>query len=308
MTTENTKPYEGKTCFVITPIGGDNTDIRREADGIIDEVLEPVLGDFFGFNLEVAHRTYSTGSITDKVIQSVVESELAICNLATLNPNVMYELALRHAARKPVVTIAPKGTALPFDINDDRVIFYENDIAGSYQLKKDLPLMIEAAMEEDIPNNPVYRAIKSGKIMQEVRAEGGVDAAILEAIDGLSSKINSIQSKAPKLNSLRDNSIVNISRLPASYNSLKDKNILVRKRGLKELDDNDMATIKDLIVSADIVHDFSNVLNISMSDNLHISIAISARANLIYGGVATKLMQDQIISVLANSNYECEIV
>jgi len=193
MTTESTKPYEGKTCFVITPIGGENSEVRREADGIIDEVLEPVLGGIFGFRVEVAHKTYSTGSITDKVIQSVVESELAICNLATLNPNVMYELALRHAARKPVVTIAPKGTNLPFDINDDRVIFYENDIAGSYQLKKDLPLMIKAAMEEETPNNPVYRALRSEKLMQEVQVGGGADAALLEIITGLSTKVDNLQ-------------------------------------------------------------------------------------------------------------------
>lgn len=31
-----------KNCFVITPIGKENSDIRRSADGLIDAVIEPV--------------------------------------------------------------------------------------------------------------------------------------------------------------------------------------------------------------------------------------------------------------------------
>ena len=166
MTVENTKPFEGKTCFVITPIGGDNTDIRREADGIIDEVLIPVLEEELGFTVEVAHRVDASGSITQQVIQSVIESDFAICNLATLNPNVMYELALRHAARKPVVTIAPHGTSLPFDISDDRVVFYKNDIAGANQLKTDdIKLVIVSEQALDIQNAQVVSNLAQALIL-----------------------------------------------------------------------------------------------------------------------------------------------
>jgi hypothetical protein len=237
MTTENTKPYEGKTCFVITPIGGDSTDIRREADGIIDEVLIPILEDELGFTVEVAHRVDSSGSITQQVIQSVINSDFAICNLATLNPNVMYELALRHAARKPVVTIAPKGTSLPFDISDDRVVFYRNDIAGALQLKTDIQPKICSAMKDDAPDNPVYRAIKSGKIMQEVHAEGGPNAAILNAIEGLTKKVNSIQSSSR-------------GELKYSYSDndpFKTQTITIIKPDLKKFEDNETEALKSII-------------------------------------------------------------
>jgi hypothetical protein len=236
MTTENTKPYEGKTCFVITPIGGDSTDIRREADGIIDEVLIPILEDELGFTVEVAHRVDSSGSITQQVIQSVINSDFAICNLATLNPNVMYELALRHAARKPVVTIAPKGTSLPFDISDDRVVFYRNDIAGALQLKTDIQPKICSAMKDDAPDNPVYRAIKSGKIMQEVHAEGGPNAAILDAIEGLTKKVNSIQSSSR-------------GELKYSYSDndpFKTQTITIIKPDLKKFEDDEVEALKSI--------------------------------------------------------------
>ncbi len=32
-----------KECFIVTPIGQDNSAIRRETDGLITSVFEPVL-------------------------------------------------------------------------------------------------------------------------------------------------------------------------------------------------------------------------------------------------------------------------
>jgi hypothetical protein len=193
MKPESPKPFEGKTCFVITPIGGDGTAIRREADGIVDEVLIPVLEGYLGFKVSVAHRIESTGSISQQVIRDVMEADLAICNLTTLNPNVMYELALRHAVRLPVVTIASDSTKLPFDIAEDRVIFYQNDIMGANILKDKLRPMVEACMKDDEPDNPVYRAITASKVIKEVHTTGGSEAAIFDALERLNRRMDKFQ-------------------------------------------------------------------------------------------------------------------
>jgi hypothetical protein len=194
MTANVAKPFDGKTCFVITPIGGEGSSIRREAEGIVDEVLIPVLADQLGFEVIVAHRIEATGSISQQVIRGVMESDLAICNLTTLNPNVMYELALRHAARLPVVTIASDSTTLPFDVAEDRVIFYQNDIMGANILKEKLRPMVDVCMSDDEPDNPVYRAISASKVIKEVHATGGSEAAIFDAINGLSKQIAAVQN------------------------------------------------------------------------------------------------------------------
>ena len=270
MTTENTKLYEGKTCFVITPIGGDSTDIRREADGIIDEVLIPILEEELGFTVEVAHRVDSSGSITQQVIQSVINSDFAICNLATLNPNVMYELALRHAARKPVVTIAPKGTSLPFDISDDRVVFYRNDIAGALQLKADIQPKICSAMEDEAPDNPVYRAIKSGQVMQEVHAEGGANALMLDAINSISKKVDSLRND-PETSLTRV--YQNRKRLEkynenASLTVVKPNDAEFTKDEIRSLNEilNRLKTITDLNMSLAIVEN-SKYINVELASN-----------------------------------------
>ena len=101
----------------------------------------------------------------------------------------MYELAVRHAARKPVVTIAEVGTRLPFDIADERTIFYQNDMAGVPELRAKLQTGAQAAVHDVHPDNPVYRAAQS-QVIREVTA-GDPNHFILDRLDRLEDLIRS---------------------------------------------------------------------------------------------------------------------
>jgi hypothetical protein len=56
-----------KTCFVISPLGSDNSEIRRNAEGLIKSVIKPVLTEL-GFNVIAPHEIEIPGSITTQVI------------------------------------------------------------------------------------------------------------------------------------------------------------------------------------------------------------------------------------------------
>lgn len=173
-----------KKCFVITAIGEENTEIRRHITGVINAAIRPVLEK--EYEVKVAHESCSIGSITNEVIVDIYESDLVIANLTGLNPNVMYELAIRHATRKPVIQIMEKNSAkLPFDITTERTIFYVNDFSGLLDLKEKLKNMVDTIGNNDI-SNPIYDALKEyltdKSLIETVEKENVTQAGILERI------------------------------------------------------------------------------------------------------------------------------
>lgn len=183
-----------KRCFVATPIGGPASDTRRATDGLVESVIKPVLREL-DVEAFVPHEMDSPGSITMQVIDHLVKDELVIANLTDLNPNVMYELGIRHSARLPAVHVALYGTVLPFDLHEERTIFYTNDMYGAEELKPRLKDMVEAALDDTEPDNPVYRAINY-RLLRESVLEGDRSELLLAAVMDRLDRIDVRQSVA----------------------------------------------------------------------------------------------------------------
>jgi hypothetical protein len=173
-----------RRCFVVTPIGDALSSTRRGADGLINAVIVPVLTKL-KIQPFIPHQLTNPGSITIQVIEHLLEDELVIANLTGLNPNVMYELAVRHASRRPVVVLAQAGTSLPFDVAAERTLFYADDMQGVEELRPRLEEAVEAALREPDPDNPVYRAA-TARVMKDVVKEDA-QRYILERLDRMES-------------------------------------------------------------------------------------------------------------------------
>jgi len=184
------KADKQKNCFVVTPIGAGDSDTRRKAQGILDTVIKPAL-DKKGYFVHVAHEISTLGSITKQVIKHLIQDELVIANLTELNPNVMYELAVRHAVRLPVITIAEEGTTLPFDISDERTIFYKNDMAGAFELIPKLEKAIDEALIDKEPDNPIYR-VTDALIIKESAETPTAEKYILNRLDAIEESISKV--------------------------------------------------------------------------------------------------------------------
>src|ERR1051325_300073 len=90
-----------KACFVIGPIDKPGTEVRRRSDNLLHYIIKEVLmAEPLKFDaVERADEMATPGLITNQVIERVVNADLVVADLAGLNPNVMSELALRHALR-----------------------------------------------------------------------------------------------------------------------------------------------------------------------------------------------------------------
>jgi hypothetical protein len=196
MDTKISKPIKheknaAKQCFVICPIGGTGSPIRRATDGLLDVVIGPVLQKL-GFDMFVAHRIDSSGSISRQIIEHLIEDDLVVADLTTLNANVMYELGVRHSARKATVIIAEVGTVLPFDVATERTIFYTNDMTGGRDLASHLERVATQAIADTPPDNPIYRVIESNLIKESTsKIDHDTTQLILKRLDQFEQVISS---------------------------------------------------------------------------------------------------------------------
>lgn len=109
------------TCFYVTPIGADGSEHRRHSDLFLGSLVEPAL-ETFGLRVIRADAIEKPGLITKQVIEYLLRSRLVVADLSFHNPNVFYELAIRHAARLPTVQIIRSQDRIPFDVNQNRTI------------------------------------------------------------------------------------------------------------------------------------------------------------------------------------------
>jgi hypothetical protein len=66
-----------------------------------------------------------SGPISRQIVKFLASAEIAIADLTTANPNVYFELGIRQSlTERPTILIASQGTPLPFDVHDQRVVFY----------------------------------------------------------------------------------------------------------------------------------------------------------------------------------------
>lgn len=134
---------QSKRCFIITPIGELNSDIYRKAKGVIESVIRPELEKNGFSDIKSADEISESGMINNQIIRRIIKDDLVVANLTGNNPNVMYELAIRHAVARPIIHICEQGTKLPFDVANQRIIYYVNDMMGSFELSDSFRKFVE---------------------------------------------------------------------------------------------------------------------------------------------------------------------
>lgn len=121
------------TCFVISPIGDEGSEIYQEYKDLFELIIVPAL-EIFDFDVKRGDHFISENKIDDSVIKNIQESDICICDISMPNPNVYYELGRRDETGKPVLLLKKKGTPqTPVDIATRR--FFEYEWEGRYAIR-----------------------------------------------------------------------------------------------------------------------------------------------------------------------------
>lgn len=128
----------------------------------------------------------------NEVVQRVFDADLVVADLSGRNANAFYELAIRHATKKPSVHIVAVGEEIPFDINQIRAIRFEITNPDSIEdAQRRLQEQVKAIEAGESVTTPVQfaenlRSLESGEERER---------QILELLQGLATGISSVTSE-----------------------------------------------------------------------------------------------------------------
>ncbi len=107
-----------ETCFETTPFAD-------PLGGYYQSLYEPAIKKAGLSAVRADTDIFGTGKIIDQIWAGINNAKVLVAELTGRNPNVLYELGLAHALRKPVVLISSNEEDVPFDVRHVRVIYYQ---------------------------------------------------------------------------------------------------------------------------------------------------------------------------------------
>jgi tetratricopeptide (TPR) repeat protein len=161
-----------RICFVIMPFGSkdvvDDKGVTRKAnfDVIYESIFEPAIRAAAlpeGGNLEPRRtdKDFFTSDISQDMFEYLEYSRVALTDLSGLNPNVMYELGVRHRARPAGTVIFRQLSAkIPFDISQIKAFPYEYEPqAEAVKSAALITHVLIESLENNRLDSPVRRAL-----------------------------------------------------------------------------------------------------------------------------------------------------
>lgn len=187
-------------CFVLMPIADAHGYEPGHFGRVYEHLLKPAIIDA-GFTPVRADDTVKTDYIVVGIIQKIIESEMVLCDFSARNPNVMYELGIRHAFNKPVVLIKDRKTEKIFDIQGLRYTEYDETLRID-AVNKDKS-KIAASIRETVEASPgdtnsIVRlaGIRAAELPAGQKISGETEL-ILSAVGALDERLRRVERPNP---------------------------------------------------------------------------------------------------------------
>jgi hypothetical protein len=197
-------------CFVIGPIGDKFAPIGSEGRKRYEDAIQVYEHVIFpackanGLDPVRADGIAKAGEITEQIFRHLIEDEVVIADVSGGNPNVMYELGLRHTRDLLTIQIGEYGQ-LPFDINAVRTIQFSRSERGLIDARNLLEEMLAAGLAEGGDAVTATRVWMSSYVILGDRSNSmiatPVDASTEEGLDeaGFLEQLASIEASFPEL-------------------------------------------------------------------------------------------------------------
>ena len=111
-----------KKCYVIMPFSKTNEAHTEEYWNRFFKSLKEIVPESYD-----VRRSFAAGNIAKQVFFDLATADLVIAVITDNNPNVLYELGMRHSCQQNTIIIVQKGSTVPFYFRSFGLVFYEED-------------------------------------------------------------------------------------------------------------------------------------------------------------------------------------
>ena len=153
--TDETSEPPPPLCFVLMPFGRKTDAAGRVTnfDSVFHKIIVPAV-ERAGLEPIRADEEKIGGTIHKPMFERLMLCHYAVADITGANPNVFYELGIRHALRPAsTVILFVDGTVIPFDVALVRGISYRTDGAGE-PIDAEIPIAAIAAHLSAARNTP----------------------------------------------------------------------------------------------------------------------------------------------------------
>jgi hypothetical protein len=199
----NVRPED--TCFVISPIGEEKSEVRKRSDMVLKHIISPAAKEHKLRALRSDHISIP-GMITTQIINHIINDRIVVADLTDQNPNVFYELALRHAFKKPIIQLVLAGQKLPFDVHGTRTIQYDLNLDAASDASEAVSLQIGAALQPDYESDsPVSLTAKLEDLSKSKSPEyQPILQSVLDQLDSLNKRLSDMGSRICSADTIKD--------------------------------------------------------------------------------------------------------
>jgi CheY-like chemotaxis protein len=222
-----------KRCFVVMPFSKTSNEHTTEYwNTFFSNFIKPTV-EKLGYSCRRSNA--QPGSIINGLIKELVYADLVLAVLTDFNPNVWYELGIRHASKNGTIMMIEEGQKLPFDISQYGVIMYNDKITGAAVFEKNLSDFIQKIESEKPADSPASGFLTISK--SETQEQKGLEKIYQDKLDKIYQFIKEFQgdrdaSSKPKETKrhLRSVNILWVDDEPSNNESIMD---IYRFQGVK---------------------------------------------------------------------------
>lgn len=152
-----------KDCFVIMPFSQKPehpTHTEAHWTKLYETLISPAVKDL---SYNCTRSENGPFDINHNIIDSLLKADIVIAVLTDKNPNVYYELGVRHALRKKTILLIEKEQSLPFDLGGCGKILYEYEKDEEWNhidFRKQLEKFINSLNKNGCNDSPVAQYLK----------------------------------------------------------------------------------------------------------------------------------------------------